>query len=186
MPRRAYNLNWFMRSRDIEGLVHSSWTRRGISGETRRRRQSFQDEDIWEKPVCDWTVQDVCYWFQSGPLQEVAGLVQAAYTHDISVSPLRTGSAEADGRSAAEDGDSSGGASANDRAGGAAAETATGTSTAEPHHGGYCESLFYFDIVVNPGKFPRLRLSLHFCSDHRMTGECLGSSVTRGDLPPRS
>ncbi|XP_075451325.1 uncharacterized protein LOC142492522 isoform X4 [Ascaphus truei] len=155
MPRRAYNLNWFMRSRDIEGLVHSSWTRRGISGETRRRRQSFQDEDIWEKPVCDWTVQDVCYWFQSGPLQEVAGLVQAAYTHDISVSPLRTGSAEADGRSAAEDGDSSGGASANDRAGGAAAETATGTSTAEPHHGG-------------------------------MTGECLGSSVTRGDLPPRS
>ncbi|XP_075451332.1 sterile alpha motif domain-containing protein 12-like isoform X8 [Ascaphus truei] len=84
MPRRAYNLNWFMRSRDIEGLVHSSWTRRGISGETRRRRQSFQDEDIWEKPVCDWTVQDVCYWFQSGPLQEVAGLVQAAYTHDIS------------------------------------------------------------------------------------------------------
>ncbi|MEE6511602.1 hypothetical protein FKM82_018242 [Ascaphus truei] len=39
MPRRAYNLNWFMRSRDIEGLVHSSWTRRGISGETRRGRQ---------------------------------------------------------------------------------------------------------------------------------------------------
>ncbi|MEE6527351.1 hypothetical protein FKM82_028668 [Ascaphus truei] len=39
---------------------------------------------------------------------------------------------------------------------------------------------------ITEGKFPRLRLSLHFCSDHRMTGECLGSSVTWGDLPPRS
>ncbi|XP_063806742.1 sterile alpha motif domain-containing protein 12-like [Pseudophryne corroboree] len=43
-----------------------------------------EDEDIWEKPVCDWTVQDVCSWLQSGPLQNSAGLVQAAYTHDIS------------------------------------------------------------------------------------------------------
>ncbi|XP_068135017.1 sterile alpha motif domain-containing protein 12-like [Hyperolius riggenbachi] len=44
----------------------------------------LDDEVIWEKPVSDWTVQDVCSWLQYGPLQSSAGLVQAAYTHDIS------------------------------------------------------------------------------------------------------
>ncbi|KAM9316315.1 sterile alpha motif domain-containing protein 12-like [Gastrophryne carolinensis] len=46
--------------------------------------QISDDEDIWEKPVSDWTVQDVCNWLQYGPLQNNAGLVQTAYTHDIS------------------------------------------------------------------------------------------------------
>ncbi|KAM3932008.1 sterile alpha motif domain-containing protein 12-like isoform 1-T2 [Leptodactylus fuscus] len=42
------------------------------------------DEEIWEKPVSDWSVQDVCSWLQYGPLQNTAGLVQAAYSHHIS------------------------------------------------------------------------------------------------------
>ncbi|KAM5126302.1 sterile alpha motif domain-containing protein 12-like [Mantella aurantiaca] len=46
--------------------------------------EGSDDEVIWEKPVSDWTVQDVCSWLQYGPLQNSAGLVQAAYTHDIS------------------------------------------------------------------------------------------------------
>ncbi|XP_072266436.1 sterile alpha motif domain-containing protein 12-like [Pyxicephalus adspersus] len=46
--------------------------------------EGSDDEIIWEKPVSDWTVQDVCSWLQYGPLQNSAGLVQAAYTHDIS------------------------------------------------------------------------------------------------------
>ncbi|XP_075050477.1 sterile alpha motif domain-containing protein 12-like [Mixophyes fleayi] len=43
-----------------------------------------EDEDVWEKPVSEWTVPDVCSWLQYGPLQNAPGLVQAAYTHDIS------------------------------------------------------------------------------------------------------
>ncbi|KAM4692764.1 sterile alpha motif domain-containing protein 12-like isoform 1-T3 [Discoglossus pictus] len=46
--------------------------------------QNSEEEDIWEKPVREWTVQDVCHWLQFGPLQDGAGLVQAAYTHNIS------------------------------------------------------------------------------------------------------
>ncbi|XP_041419634.1 sterile alpha motif domain-containing protein 12 isoform X2 [Xenopus laevis] len=46
--------------------------------------QTGGDEDVWEKPVSEWTVQDVCFWFQYGPLQDGAGLVQAAYAHSIS------------------------------------------------------------------------------------------------------
>ncbi|XP_063296833.1 sterile alpha motif domain-containing protein 12-like [Pelobates fuscus] len=42
------------------------------------------DEDIWDKPVCEWTVQDVCCWIQVGPLQDGAGLVQAAFINNIS------------------------------------------------------------------------------------------------------
>ncbi|KAM4040232.1 sterile alpha motif domain-containing protein 12-like isoform 1-T2 [Anomaloglossus baeobatrachus] len=46
--------------------------------------QESEDEEIWEKPVSDWSVQDVCSWLQYGPLQNAAGLVQAAYSHQIS------------------------------------------------------------------------------------------------------
>ncbi|KAG9462937.1 hypothetical protein GDO78_022785 [Eleutherodactylus coqui] len=46
--------------------------------------QNSEDEEIWEKPVSDWSVQDVCSWLQYGPLQNAAGLVQAAYSHHIS------------------------------------------------------------------------------------------------------
>lgn len=46
--------------------------------------EGSDDEIIWEKPVSDWTVQDVCSWLQYGPLQNSAGLVQSAYTHNIS------------------------------------------------------------------------------------------------------
>ncbi|XP_031757804.1 sterile alpha motif domain-containing protein 12 [Xenopus tropicalis] len=46
--------------------------------------QPVGDEEVWEKPVSEWTVQDVCLWLQYGPLQDGAGLVQAAYTHSIS------------------------------------------------------------------------------------------------------
>ncbi|CAJ0964486.1 unnamed protein product [Ranitomeya imitator] len=46
--------------------------------------QESEDEEIWEKPVSDWSVQDVCSWLQYGPLQNAAGLVQAAYSHHIS------------------------------------------------------------------------------------------------------
>ncbi|XP_053565417.1 sterile alpha motif domain-containing protein 12-like [Bombina bombina] len=46
--------------------------------------QISDDEDILEKPVCDWTVHDVCHWLQIGPLQDEAGLFQAVYTHNIS------------------------------------------------------------------------------------------------------
>ncbi|KAM4772674.1 sterile alpha motif domain-containing protein 12-like isoform 1-T2 [Rhinophrynus dorsalis] len=46
--------------------------------------QSSDDEEVWEKPVSEWTVQDVCSWLQFGPLQDGAGLVQAACTHSIS------------------------------------------------------------------------------------------------------
>lgn len=42
------------------------------------------EEEIWEKPVSDWSVQDVCSWLQYGPLQNAAGLVQAAYSHHVS------------------------------------------------------------------------------------------------------
>ncbi|KAM8953337.1 sterile alpha motif domain-containing protein 12-like [Pelodytes ibericus] len=48
------------------------------------RLKQLPDEDIWDKPVCEWTVQDVCLWLQIGPLQDGAGLVQAAITHNIS------------------------------------------------------------------------------------------------------
>ncbi|XP_073480856.1 sterile alpha motif domain-containing protein 12-like isoform X1 [Aquarana catesbeiana] len=46
--------------------------------------EGSDDEIIWEKPVSDWTVQDVCSWLQYGPLQNSAGLLQAAYTHQLS------------------------------------------------------------------------------------------------------
>ncbi|XP_053317206.1 sterile alpha motif domain-containing protein 12-like [Spea bombifrons] len=41
------------------------------------------DEEVWDKPVCEWTVQDVCCWLHTGPLQDGVGLVQAAFTHSI-------------------------------------------------------------------------------------------------------